>query len=148
MTKARIPNAPPILPGTADWVGALIQITVSRDASIFRPAAFVFDLRLGIAWVEPSYADPYGAAAPSLHIRFGRRIKPTEFESGRERIEVIACEREADRNLAGDSIDWFERWLASEGRTYASERMRVWSLIRSDARLALQEHLDRAKGDA
>ena len=36
-----------------------------------RPAAFVYDVPGGFAWVEPAYLDPYGASSHALHIIHG-----------------------------------------------------------------------------
>jgi hypothetical protein len=81
----------------------------------------VFDTPDGFAWVEPSYADPAGASSPGFH-----RRTAADLESGE--VQVLLY-RAGDRDLVGDALDWFARWLEAEGRTWAEERERVRALV-------------------
>lgn len=93
----------------ADWQGAVILL----DDGSARPAAFVWaNPGGGVTWVEPSYADPAGAASPALHTR----------ESG---AEALPYEAKTDRVLVGDALEWFRGWLEAEGKTWAEERDRL-----------------------
>lgn len=112
---------------TRDWPGAVIVI--DHAGRMFRPAAFVFNVPGGFAWVEPAYADPYGASSPAFHKRKGRRTAPGRFVGDGWTIEVLPYEPADDRDLVGDALDWFSRWLSSEGRTMAQERERVRELV-------------------
>ncbi len=141
MKSVRLPLTPPLVPGTDDWDGALIFLTPKSGEGFFRPAAFFFDLKVGLAWVEPSYADPYGTPSTALHFRFGRRVAPTVVENENERIEASRYYPECDGDMDGEALAWFDRWIASEGRSRQSERARVWKLIREDVRQAIKDHL-------
>ncbi len=114
--------------GTRDWPGAVIAITSPGGATMFRPAAFVFDAPGGLAWVEPSYADPWGAATPALHVFQATREAWNAFvlADGR-RLGVLPYADDAD--LVGDGLEWFRDWLRAEGRTWQQERARVLALI-------------------
>jgi len=99
---------------------------------MWRPAAFVYDVPGGIAWVEPSYADPYGAASPALHVRRGERTAATRFEGPGFKVEVIAYTPGLDADLVGDALEWYAGWLTAEGRTWHDERERVRAMIEAD----------------
>ncbi|MBP6225334.1 MAG: hypothetical protein KA439_09745 [Rhizobacter sp.] len=91
------------------------------------PAAFVFETPTGIAWVEPSYADPYGSSSPAYHARDGVPAGITEagfVMPGENALAVVPYDR-AEFDLVGDALDWFANWLKSEGRTWQEERERV-----------------------
>lgn len=113
--------------GTAEWAGAIIVISEGGE-QYFRPAAFVFDVPGGLAWVEPSYADPAGAASPAFHRRAGTFTAPNILRAGAMQIEVLQY-LEVDADLVGDSLDWFAGWLKTEVRTLAQERERVRELL-------------------
>jgi len=108
--------------------GAVIIITMQGDDSpVIRPAAFVFKSAGGVAWVEPSYADPAGAASPALHTRTGEW--DGNILAGKDwRLEVLPYEA-ADVDLVGDSLEWFYGHLKAEGLTWSEERARVQALI-------------------
>lgn len=116
--------------GTRDWPGAVIVVgDGTPSGNLFRPAAFVFDVPGGMAWVEPSYADPAGASSTALHVRKGTRVEWNAFEGSGWRVGVLPYEPAEDQDLVGDSLDWFADWLKTEGRTWAEERERVRTLI-------------------
>lgn len=144
MKSVRLSPAPQLLPGAEHWEGALIFITPIVGEGFFRPAAFVFDLKFGLAWIEPGYADPSGCPSPALHFRFGRRVAPTVFENAQERVEASCYYRECDSDMGGDSMAWFDRWLITEGRSYQAERARMWARVREDARQAIKAHLSQS----
>lgn len=71
--------------------GALVFIG-ERSSPLVRPAAFVFVDPGGLSWVEPSYADPFGAASSSFHRRDGRVVlvgDGIELHGGEEPVEVL-----------------------------------------------------------
>lgn len=113
--------------GTSEWRGAVMAIT-DENGTMFRPAAFVFDVPGGLAWIEPSYADPYGAARPPFHRRAGAFTAWNLIAtSGGGRIEALPYMEDAD--LVGGALDWFAGWLQAEGRTWAQERKRVRAML-------------------
>lgn len=97
-----------------------------------RPAAFVFSTPTGLAWVEPSYADPAGASSTALHLRDGLveadgdGVKITT--PGGEVVLVSPYEPE-DVDLVGDALEWFAGYVAQSGRTWAEERAKVQGII-------------------
>lgn len=108
--------------------GAVIIITMQGDDTpVIRPGAFVFKTAEGMAWVEPSYADPSGAASPALHMRAGQWDGHILNGKG-WRVEVLPYEA-ADVDLVGDSLEWFAGHLKAEGLTWAQERARVQAMI-------------------
>lgn len=113
---------------TRDWPGAVIAINDS-GGQLFRPAAFVFDVPGGFAWVEPAYADPYGASSPAFHRRQGQRTAPGRYVGDGWTIEVLPYDPAADQGGAGGALDWFAGWLRAESRTLAQERVRVRALV-------------------
>lgn len=114
--------------GTRDWPGATIAITQDGD-TMFRPAAFVFDVPGGVAWVEPSYADAAGAASPGFHVWRGDRKDWGIFtRPDGSRLSVLQYEQD-HRDLIGDPLEWFAAWLKAEGRTWSQERERVRALV-------------------
>lgn len=121
-------------PFAAQWKGAVITIIISGASEpALRPAAFVFETPDGFAWVEPSYADPWGSSSPSYHQRVGK-FEPSEagFVATVSDVEGVAVARYEpnDSHLIGDAIDWFTDWLKAEGRTWQEERERVRERVR------------------
>lgn len=106
------------------WPGAVIVVT-QDDAISYRPAAFVFDVPGGLAWVEPSYADPAGAGTPALHVRRGEFLKAGILRGDRWRVDVVPYAAAEDTDLIGDALDWFAGYLKAAGRTWDQERERV-----------------------
>lgn len=114
--------------GTRAWPGAVVVIT-DRNGAAFRPAAFVFDVPGGLAWVEPSYADPAGSASPAFHRRAGTFTAPGKMAGAGFEVEVLPYEPGQDADLVGDALEWFSGWLKTEGRTWAQERERVRGML-------------------
>lgn len=112
---------------SAGWRGAVVAIDQGGIVSL-RPAAFVFDVPGGVAWVEPSYADPAGAASPAFHAFKGTVGGNTVTAPGGMLIEVLPYES-ADAGVIGDGLEWFASWLAAEGRTWEQERARVREML-------------------
>ena len=117
--------------GTADWQGAVIAIN-DENGSTFRPAAFVFDTAAGgIAWIEPSYADPAGAASQAFHRRDGERVAWNKVKANGATVIVLAYEPEIDTDM-GEALEWFRRHLDEMRTTWQDERERVRQAIASD----------------
>lgn len=114
--------------GTRDWRGAVIVIT-QEGRTLFAPAAFVFDVPGGLAWVEPSYADPYGSASPAFHRRAGTFTAWNAIEAPGLKVGVLPYEPGEDQDLVGDALEWFAGWLKAEARTWAMERERVRGML-------------------
>lgn len=107
------------------WSGGATVTTIRRNPAqiTVRPAAFVWALPDGIEWVEPSYADPWGAASPSHHVRRGTRDGyVTEFEGAT--IEALPAEPGES-----EALDWYAKWLTEMGRTWEQERARLRALL-------------------
>lgn len=103
-------------PDPATWEGAVVFL----EEGGARPAAFVWIDEAGaVTWVEPSYADPNGAASPALHRR----------ERG---AEALPYDPATDRDFVGDSIAWFADWLKANGQTWAEERDRLGVILAGD----------------
>lgn len=120
----------------ATWAdGALVFVQAGDDEAIVRPAAFVFATPTGALWIEPSYADPNGAAGLALHEREGLvTVSGRGFElrtQGGELVTLLPYEAD-DSDLVGDALEWFGRWLQGQGRTWADERERVRQLLLVD----------------
>lgn len=119
----------------ASWTaGALVFVQQGEGDAIVRPAAFVFATPGGLAWVEPSYADPMGASANALHERDGDLVDEglgfvLTTASG-ERVTVLPYDPEAgDGDLVGGALEWFAEHLAETGQAWESERESVRELI-------------------
>lgn len=115
--------------------GALVLILSTSSASILltRPAAFVYAIRGGFAWVEPSYADPYGASSPGLHIRSGEIQEKNDgfkLRAGGSEIEVYPFdERDPATQDDAEPLLWFAHHLRESGLQWQAERERVRKLI-------------------
>lgn len=107
------------------WSGGAIVTTIrlQNDEITIRPAAFVWALPDGIEWVEPSYADPWGAASPSHHVRRGSR---DGYMTRHEGALVEALPAEPGES---DALTWFAGWLTEQGRTWEQERARLRALL-------------------
>ncbi len=115
--------------GTRDWKGAVIAIG-ERGEFMFRPAAFVFDVPGGVAWIEPAYADPAGAGSTAFHVWLGARSEWNQFTRQDDRLlQVLPYDPAEDRDLVGEALEWFAGWLKAEGRSWAQERERVRALV-------------------
>jgi len=122
---------------TANWPFAIITIIDRRDGSTFSyPAAFVYDVPGGFAWVEPSYLDGFGGGATAVHILRGtvlpdipvgesapRYVFENDDYTGMIEMHVGKAERHAD------SLTWYAAELRRRGKAHAVERERVWGLI-------------------
>lgn len=97
--------------------GALVFVD-----GLIRPAAFVYQTADGLAWIEPSVADPQGAATPALHFRAGQLID--EPGGGVRVVEsgVVVLPYGDDADLIGDALEWFARWLSDTGANWDDQR--------------------------
>lgn len=124
----------------ATWTAGAVVFLRDAGGQIegIRPAAFIFGTPTGLAWVEPSYADPAGASSNALHIRDG--VIEVDADSvkitmpGGEAVLASPYEPD-DTTLVGDSLEWFAGYIAKSGRTPAEERARVQELISPSADL-------------
>lgn len=126
------------IPDPALWKGASAAVRFSDGFAMLRPAAFVFTTKQGrVAWVEPSYADPNGAASPALHFAGGARADPTgrgiEADNDSWTVTLLPFDPE-DRGEKGArlAVEWYEGWLREQGRTWAEERVRVLQMIEGE----------------
>lgn len=108
------------------WRGAVVLVDAGRPDAVVRPAAFVYEIPGGAAWLEPSYADPLGAASPAWHERLGQVVETGEgfrvLASDGSAVDFVPYDREDNGDLVGDSLEWFGRWLKAEGLTWEGER--------------------------
>lgn len=112
-----------------DLRGAIVIVTDAGGQSTIRPAAFAFPLPDGIAWIEPSYADPAGASSNAYHERRGEVAGDGASVAGDGwRCEVLPYEDD-DVDLVGDALQWFAAWIKSSGTTWEAERERVRELV-------------------
>ncbi len=118
----------------ASWRGAIVTDVVCGSANV-RPAAHVFTTRRGFCWVEPSYADPWGSPSPSFRAREGVFVAAgdgfTMSTTDEREMTVVPFDPRKHAADAGP-LTWFERWIESEGRTWAEERERVRERIRRE----------------
>jgi hypothetical protein len=119
----------------AAWTaGALIMIKRQDSGDLMvRPAAFVWALPDGIEWIEPSYADPWGAATTAYHERRGRVEGDITFTNG-EVVEALPFDPETDQGFsAAEPLIWFARHLNAERTNWTEERARLRALLDSQA---------------
>ncbi len=109
--------------------GAAVFIMSAENSRIevMRPAAFVYPAPGGFAWVEPSYADPYGAGSPALHVRYGTIEPRHRGFVCRGGGKLIAVEPYIDDDDL--PLEWFARYLKENGLQWIDERERVRKLI-------------------
>ncbi|WP_011296098.1 hypothetical protein [Cupriavidus necator] len=122
---------------TPDWPFAIITLINRRDGLIFSyPAAFVYDVPGGFAWVDPSYLDGFEGGATAVHILRGavlpdlsvgeprsRYVFENDDFTGKIGMHIGKAEHQAD------SLAWYAAELRRRGKTHAGERERVWGLI-------------------
>lgn len=98
--------------------GALVFVD-----GLVRPAAFVYQTADGLAWIEPSFADPFGAASSALHFRAGTM---EDEPGGGVRVGgLVVLPYQDDADLVGDALDWFARWVADSGEPWDVHRERM-----------------------
>ncbi len=114
--------------------GALVLIFDGglREPMI-RPAAFVYAIPGGFVWVEPSYADPWGAASPGMHIRCGD-LEATDdgFTMAKPDGLISVCPfdpLDPATEDEGAPLRWFADYLRENGLQWRDERERVRTLI-------------------
>lgn len=102
---------------------------------MFRPAAHVFGTPSGFAWVEPSYADPYGAASHAFHKREGMLVPsgPAFTMACTDGLDIVLMQLDPRSHAEHASpLTWFARWIEAEGRTWEEERERVREKVRAE----------------
>lgn len=111
--------------------GALIYVMDRQGAvQAVRPAAFVWATEGGIEWVEPSYADPYGAGSPAYHARSGEWIAFNTLQAGDQVIEALPYDPQTDASLgSARPLQWFAQHLKDSGLRWAEERDRMRDII-------------------
>ena len=114
--------------------GALVYL-VDPDGSVWmiRPAAFVFATPDGFSWVEPSYADPYGASSSAWHERAGAVTQNGSgfiFTSPGSEVSVYPFDPD-DPGTEDDAgpLEWFSAHIKENGLQWQGERERVRKLI-------------------
>jgi len=111
--------------------GAVVVIQRDIDGIETRPAALAFATHDGIAWVEPSYADPWGASSTAFHARAGAvEIVGSGVRciGERETITLLRYDPDEDRDLVGDALAMWAGYLAMSGLTFDEERARIRAL--------------------
>ncbi len=117
--------------------GALVYLSEPDGSDSFvRPAAFVFVIPGGFAWVEPSYADPDGASSPAYHERTGKvevRNKGFIFRFDDGQAAVYPANAD-DQAMLDDlrPLNWFAEHLKENGLQWQAERERVRALVAHD----------------
>ncbi len=120
--------------------GAVVYIDFKTGPLMIRPAAFVFALPGGFCWVEPSYADPWGASSSAWHERIGR-VEPDQdgfvlfmASDGGERKVAVYPFNSVDPALtdAAAPLTWFSDHLKTNGLAWQAERERVRALVVPD----------------
>lgn len=118
----------------ATWKrGAVVLLEAPGQEPAIRPAAFVYVIPGGLAWVEPSYADPNGAASNALHQRTGTvEIKAgLRLKRDGDVVTFLPYDPAEDRDLVGDALEWFHQHLQDTGTDWDAERKRVLDLLGS-----------------
>lgn len=108
---------------------------ITDDGFVARPAVFVFKTDVGIAWVEPSYVDPYGCTMPADHYLTGSVIQMAGDEglSVERNGEVIATVMSSINERVKDDAECscslalcdFADYLVEQELTLDEERARV-----------------------
>lgn len=118
----------------ASWArGAVVQIPASGTGAIYRPALFVFEEEGGgLAWVEPSYLDPFGASSPALHrITKVEDVTPAGAElvffrgQGSGWDAIVYPSTDEDDEAVREALAWGLRQLESMGTSWERERARL-----------------------
>lgn len=114
----------------AGWRGAVVMV-LEGAGSMARAAAHVYEAAGGIAWVEPQYLDPWGAAVPAFHSRAGR-VEPMSggawglrSAGGDLLLFVAPYDPEDHADLVGDSIVWLVGRIDELGLDWQAEREQV-----------------------
>mgnify|MGYP003537501773 CR=1 FL=1 len=129
------------LPDPESWTqGAVAGVRHENGSFSEAPAAFVFLLSgERLAWVEPSYADPYGASSRALH--YAGNVRAVEngicIEASSDAGWSVSCyPNDSEDGISKgvvDALAWFfDVYLKGEGRTWAEERERVLAMIMAD----------------
>jgi hypothetical protein len=116
----------------ATWRDGALVVVGDADAQTTRPAAFVYVDDTGLSWVEPSYADPMGAASPAAHRRAGDAVVVgdwIELRGGPEPVTAVQFVPEIHAGDDGGALAWFDQHLADSGTDWAAERERVRQLL-------------------
>jgi len=101
-------------------------------SAMIRAAAFVYPGVDSLAWVEPSYLDPYGASSPALHTRTGKLEKAPgdgfqlTLEDGKK---IVALPVNDGGELVGNALLWFSNYLILNKIDFNEERERVREMI-------------------
>lgn len=118
-----------------EWTHGAIIYLMNRDGAVqaTRPAAFVWATESGIEWVEPSYADPWGAATPAHHARTGTWASFNALQADDYLLEALPFDPEQPESegIAGP-LRWFADHLNRQGTTWAAERARMRALLDQD----------------
>lgn len=110
---------------TNQWRGAVVTLKDRAGNVMERPAAFVFAMPGGFGWLEPGYADEWPAPMPTWH-----EVKAAITRASSTLITFGGPEWSGDieeyfGQTGAEALEWFDRWLNRQGRTWAQERARV-----------------------
>lgn len=110
--------------------GALILFSANdtNRPCMIRPAAFVYETSSGFAWIEPSYADPYGTPSPALHVRDGelRSVTDEGFVIVTQACEIVTVLPYSDEaQQLDESLNWFAEHLREKALDWLIERERL-----------------------
>ena len=100
---------------------------------MIRPAAFVYAIPGGFAWVEPSYADPCGATSPRALIRCGDLAATGDgFTMAKTGVRISVCLFDPlDQGTEDERAPllWFADDLKDNGLQWHDECERLRKLI-------------------
>lgn len=121
---------------TASWRAINVAVRMADGEEIrTRLAVFLFDSPGGFTWVEPSYADPWGAPSPAWHQRTGAmEWNGSEWVcTGGDGERVALTEWIAEDGTEAElrTVAAFETWLMDAGVTKDEAR----ELVRADLAL-------------
>ena len=110
----------------AAWRGAVVVLDAGTDRQMVRAAAHVYEIAGGVAWLEPSYADPFGSPVPAWHERrgtvaaVGDALRVTTADG--QTVDLVPYDAGQHADMVDGALKWFAGWLKSQGLTWADER--------------------------
>lgn len=109
----------------AQWKrGAVVVVNRGGDY-LLAPAAFVYATEGGLAWLEPSYCDPWGVTSPALHRRAGdiaMRAGGVRWQGDDETVDIYPFDPEDDGDGVGQALGFWLGNMAARGVSFDDER--------------------------